>query len=405
MSRNHVTLVAAVFALNVLSFVDRQLVVALAPLLIADLGLTRADIGLLVGAAFMLLYSVGTQLVGSWSDRGNRPRLIASGLGIWSLATTLTSTASGLASLAAWRAFVGIGEAALPATALSMIGDRVAPRRLGLANGVFYAGIPFGYALSLALSGAIAPRFGWRACFAVLGALGLLAAVLVLRLADPPRRASGHSAAGSAPVAAILRERPAILLLTLAGVLMVYSSAASQHTITWLVSERGFGYARAAFQSAGVILAAGLAGSLAIGAATDRATRAHPAGRLLALAAIAVPGLAAALVFYRADAGSAFFVPSWIVSHAFLLGWYGTLVAAVYERAPEGRRGSVIGFLLLAVNLVGVALGPYVTGLVGDRAGLTHALQWSLVPGILGAALAGAVGLAEWRRAPRAQSN
>jgi MFS family permease len=398
-------LVAAVAALNVLSYVDRQLLVALAPLLIADLGLTRAEIGLLVGIAFMALYAVGTQVVGVWADRWNRPRLIALGLVLWSVATALTSTAGGIMSLAAWRALVGIGESALPAAALSMVADRVPARNLGLANGVFYAGVPVGYALSLAISGAMAPRLGWRACFLVLGVMGLLAALLVMRLDDPPRRGEGGAEASrrAAPVWSVVRERPVILLLTLAGVLLVYSSAASQHTITWLVSERGFDYARAAFESAGVILCAGLAGNLAIGAITDRAQRAHPAGRLLALAALGGVGLLAALAFYTVPPGSRLFFPAWAAAQGFLLGWYGALVAAVDERAPDGRRGAVLGFLLVAVNLIGVAAGPYVTGLVGDRVSLTYALQWSVLPGALGALLLAGVGLAESRwRAPRA---
>ena len=155
-------LVAAVTALNILAFVDRQLVVALAPLLIAELGLTRAQIGLLVGVSFIFVFAVGTLLTGVLADRSNRPRLMALGLAVWSGATALTATANGMASLVAWRSLVGVGEAALPATALAMIGDRVPARRLGLATGVFYAGVPIGFALSFALSGLIGPRLGWR---------------------------------------------------------------------------------------------------------------------------------------------------------------------------------------------------------------------------------------------------
>src|SRR5262245_48368555 len=73
-------LVAAVGALNVLSYVDRQLMVALAPLLIADLGLTRAQIGFLVGGPFIVVFAVGILVVGVLADRYNRPRLIALGL-------------------------------------------------------------------------------------------------------------------------------------------------------------------------------------------------------------------------------------------------------------------------------------------------------------------------------------
>ena len=69
------------------------------------------------------------------------------------------------------------------------------------------------------------------------------------------------------------------------------------------------------------------------------------------------------------------------------------------EAAPPGLRATVLGFTLLVTNLLGVATGPYVTGLIGDRAGLTAGLSWSLVPAALGVALVALVGLS-FRGAP-----
>jgi len=395
-------LVAAVAALNVLAYVDRQLLVAVAPLLIADLGLSRAQIGLLVGGTFIVVFAVGTLVVGVLADRYNRPRLIALGLAVWSAATALTSTAGGLASLAFWRVLVGAGEAGLAPTALSMMSDRVAGRHLAVATSLYYAGVPVGFALSFALSGAVAPRLGWRACFLLLGLGGVACALLVLRLADPPRRVGRATGLRGPGLASALRERPMVVVLTAAATLLVYASASSQHTITWLVSERGFPYSRAAFLSAGVILAAGLLGSLAIGALADRALRLHPAGRLLVLAGVSAVGLAAAAAFYTLPPASSAFFISWFVAQAYLLGWYGSLVAAVAERAPADRRASVIGFLLLALNLLGVATGPFVTGLVADRSSLTQALLWSLAPAVLGTLILAAAFASEWRGARHA---
>jgi MFS family permease len=386
-------LVVAVTALNVLAYLDRQLLVAVAPLLIADLGLSRAEVGALVGGTFIVVFAVGSLVVGVLADRYNRPRLIALGLTVWSAATALTSTASGLASLASWRVLVGVGEAGLPPTALSMLSDRVGARHLAFANSLYYAGVPVGFALSFALSGAIAPRLGWRGCFLLLGLGGLACAVFVLRLQDPARRGERATAAGGPGLAAALRERPILAVLVAAATLLVYASASSQHTITWLVSERGFAYSHAAFVSAGVILAAGLLGSLAIGGITDRAGRRSPAGRLLALAGVSALGIAAAAAFYTLPPASPAFFACWFLAQAWLLGWYGSLVAAVVERAPAERRARVLGFLLLTINLLGVATGPYITGLVADRTSLTSALLWSLAPAALGTlVLAGAFG-------------
>jgi predicted MFS family arabinose efflux permease len=395
--RGAVRMVAGLAGLNLLSYVDRQLVVALAPLLMADLGLSRADVGLLIGFSFIAVYAAGTLAVGVLADRWSRPRLLAGGLGAWSAATALTGTAGGFASLAVWRAFVGVGEATLPPSALSMIGDRVPPARVGLANGVFYAGVPVGFALSFALAGFVGPWLGWRACFFVLGAAGLAAVALVWHMADPPRRGSRPSAVGLRAAARAVAARPALAGLIAGGTLLVFASAASQHAITWLVQERGFPFARAAFLSAVVVGTTGLAGNVGIGLVTDRAQRARPGGRLLALAALGLLGLAAAAAFYQLPPASALFLPCWLAAQAWMLGWFGPLLAAVDEAAPSGMRATVLGFTLLTVNLLGVAGGPYVTGLVGDRAGLSAGLSWSLLPAAAGVALVGLVGLAQAR--------
>jgi len=387
-------LLAALAALNVLAYVDRQLVASLAPLLIADLGLTRAQVGLLVGPAFVLVFAVGTLLLGAAADRSSRPRLIAGGLLLWSAATALTGAASSLAALFAWRALTGIGEATLPPTAIAMLGDRFPPRRLGLAAGVYYAGIPVGFAISLAASGLIAPRFGWRACFGAIGAIGLAAVALVWRMQDPPRRgAAGVSVARRPPeplaprLRRALRARPTLVLVIAGATLLTYTSASSQHLVTWLVEERGFAYARATFLAALLVFAAGLAGNLGMGALTDRARRPGPGGRLPVLVGLGAVAAVATLTFYLAPAGSTLFFACWGIAQAWTLGWYGPLVATVHELAPEDARASVVGLCLMALNLVGVGLGPWITGVIGDHASLTAGLVSSVGVGAVGLGL------------------
>jgi MFS family permease len=385
-------LVAALAALNVLSYLDRQLLAALAPLLMADLGLSRAQIGLLVGVSFIAVFAIGMIVTGAAADRYSRPRLMASGLGVWSAATALTGTASGFGSLAGWRALVGVGEAALAPSALAMLGDALPPARLGLANGVFYAGIPVGFACAFALAAWLAPWLGWRACFVVLGIAGLAGVALVWRMTDPPRRVSAGSAGGGSaerdPAVArlrrALRDEPALGLVVLGGAALAYTSASSQLGITWLVQERGFAYTRAAWLSAVVIATTGLGGSVAIGALTDRARRSGPAGRLRAFVAIGVVSLLLAAGFYTLPPSSPLFFACWLGAQAWLLGWFGPVLAAVQELARPESRATVIGFCLLTMNLLGVATGPWVTGLIGDHASLTRGLLVSLGVGAVG---------------------
>lgn len=385
-------LLAGLAGLNVLSFVDRQLVAALAPLLMADLGLNRAQVGLLIGPAFILVFALSTLATATLADRSSRTRLVAACLAVWSAATALTGAAAGFRSLAACRALVGVGESALSPTALAMIADSFPVAQLGLASGVFYAAIPVGFACSLAIAGWLAPWLGWRACFVALGAVGLLAVVLVGRISDPPhprlamsstRERTGAASAFLGLRGALARE-PSIALLSLGGAALAYASGASQLGIAWLVQERGFAFQRAAWLSALVIGTAGLAGNVALGMVTDRARRVSRDRRLQVFAALGAVSLLLSAGFYTVPAGSPLFFACWLATQAWMLGWYGPLVAALQELAPPEARASVIGLALMVVNVLGVALGPWITGIIGDHASLTRGLLVSVGVGGLG---------------------
>lgn len=371
--------------LNVLNFVDRTLIASLAPLLIADLGLTREQIGLLAGFAFVLLYSVFGLLLGLAADRWPRLPLIAGGLALWSAMTAVSGWARGFLSLALPRLFVGIGEATLTPAALSLLGDSFPRRRLGLASGIYYAGIPLGTAASLIAAGFVAPRWGWRACFWLLGGLGLVALALFGFLREPVRRAE-DPAAGPRPglgelargVGVALRRRPALALVLGGGVMLVWGSASAIHTVTWLVEERGFEFSRAAYLSGLVAVGAGLLGNLAAGAFTDALARRHPQGRPWSLAAMALFFAPAGAAFYLLPPGSPLFYASWFLASAGTTAWFGPLFALVQELAPERIRSTTIAFGLLALNVLGVGPGSWLAGRLGDRLDLTTGLLLGL---------------------------
>lgn len=373
-------LLAGLTALNVLAYVDRQLIVTLAPLLMEDLGLSHAQIGLLVGVSFIVIFAGLNLLLGAAADRISRPRLIAIGLAVWSAATALSGVARGFVQMATMRLLVGVGEATLSPAGLSMLGDRFPAHRRGLASSVFYTGIPLGFALSFLLAGWIGPWLGWRACFFILGAAGVVGVAAVVLMKDPGRRgvaagpARTTTGAQASALGRALVERPAIALVSLAGALLGFMGSASQHTITWLVQERGFDYSRAAFLSAGMVAAGGLLGNLVVGALTDWGRSRHPAGRLVGFAILAALATPVGAAFYVLSPSSPLFLPAWFVAQGWMLGWFGPLFAALDELAPPGLRATVLGFGLLVTNLLGVALGPWVAGVIGDRVDLTAGL-------------------------------
>lgn len=376
-------------ALNILNFVDRMLIASLAPLLIADLGLTRAEIGLLAGFGFVFFYTLVGLFLGIAADRYKRFPLIAAGLALWSGMTALSGWARSFVQLAIPRIFVGIGEATLTPAALSMLGDAFPARRLGLAIGVYYAGIPLGMALALISSSLIAPRFGWRVSFWVLGGLGLIATTLLLVLREPERRRTAAATAAERRRPAVgellrglgssLRQRPSLLLALAGGSFLCYGSGAALHVVTWLVQERGYPYAEAAFRAGIVAVAAGFLGNLAGGAFGDACARRWRAGRLWSLVAMTAFFVPLGWLFFSQPKGTALFYVCWFFTAAGTTAWFGPLFSAFQELSPVEGRSTFVAFALLVLNLLGVGPGPLVTGMIGDRLGLTTGLLASLV--------------------------
>ncbi|HEY0371317.1 MAG TPA: MFS transporter [Thermoanaerobaculia bacterium] len=373
-------------ALNILNFVDRMLIASLAPLLIADLHLTRAQIGLLSGFGFVFFYTFIGLFLGMAADRYRRIPLIAAGVALWSAMTALSGWARSFVALAFPRIFVGIGEATLTPAAISMLGDTFPPRRLGLAVGVYYAGIPLGLATALISSSFIAPRYGWRVSFFVLGALGLVATALLLLVREPERRRVADAAASAPALRDIIRDltrafvkRPAIPLALLGGSLLCYGSGAALLGVTWLVEERGVPYAQAAFRAGIVAIIAGFLGNVAGGAFGDFCEKRFRAGRLWSLVIMTVFLAIPAWLFYSVTPGTPLFYACWLLTSAGTTAWFGPLFSAYQELAPSHTRSTMVALALLVLNLLGVGPGPLITGIIGDRRNLTYGLLASVI--------------------------
>ena len=175
--------------INLLNYLDRFVVSALAESLKrSELQLTDTQLGLLM-TGFVVVYMLASPLFGRLGDRGPRPRLVALGVFIWSLATVLAGFAGSFIALFLARAVVGIGEAAYGTIAPSLLADLYPRSQRGRVLAIFFAAIPIGSALGYVLGGLVNHALGWQAAFFIAGAPGLLLASLCLKLPDPPRGA------------------------------------------------------------------------------------------------------------------------------------------------------------------------------------------------------------------------
>ena len=174
--------------LNLLNFVDRQLIASFANFIVPDLGLTDWQYGILTGLAFVFFYSIMGLFMGTLADKYNRPRLISFGVLLWSIFTALTGAAKGFISMAIPRAFIGVGESILTPTSMSMLSDSFPANRMGFAAGVYYMGVPIGVGISLLIVGFLGEPLGWRNCFYILGGIGAILGIVAFFFKDRPRK-------------------------------------------------------------------------------------------------------------------------------------------------------------------------------------------------------------------------
>lgn len=192
---------AVLFLVYVLNFIDRQILSILADDIKRDLNLTDGDIGFLYGTAFGVFYALFGIPLGRLADSWHRVRLMALGLALWSTMTALSGFARTGAMLTGARIGVGIGEATASPAAYSLISDWFPKRLRATALAIYSSGIYIGGGVSLFLGGLIVENWnraytpataplglaGWQAAFLAVGLPGLLVAVLVATLREPLR--------------------------------------------------------------------------------------------------------------------------------------------------------------------------------------------------------------------------
>jgi len=131
-------LLTIVYAFN---FIDRQILVILQEPIKQDMGLTDAQLGLLSGFTFALVYVLAGIPIAYLADRGNRRNIVAIALTIWSGMTAISGLANSYGQLLLARIGVGLGEAGGSPPSHSMLSDYYAPEHSGTASSFYSTGI------------------------------------------------------------------------------------------------------------------------------------------------------------------------------------------------------------------------------------------------------------------------
>ena len=356
-----------------INFVDRQFISSFAPFLKSDLDLSDTEIGLLTGIVFIFFYTVAGLFVGTLADRYNRTQIIGIGVILWSAFTAISGFAKNFFTLAAPRLFIGVGESTITPTTMSILSDRYEQKRLGFAAGFYYLGVPVGVGISLLIAGYLEPMIGWRGCFYLLGAIGLLLGFLMLFVKDSPRKNISNKPESKTFFEIIsllykaLSTSKSLVLTIIAGTLYHIVLGAAQFEVIWAVADKGFNPNTFGQINGWIFVVFGVLGSLFGGIASDWTLKTYNLPRTWFLLILTLLLLPLAFTRYLETDNILFWVG--ICSSAFSLGcFYGPIFAVIQELVPSSIKGTVVAFNLLCLNLLGIAIGSIVFGIMADYA-------------------------------------
>jgi MFS family permease len=384
---------AILFALMVVDYVDRQVVVSMFSHLKAQWDLSDKQLGALVSVVSITV-ALGAVPLSLLADRWSRVKSIFMMALVWSLATIACAFATSYGQLIGARSVVGLGEAAYGTVGAAMLASLFPLRMRSTVLGAFLAAGMIGSVAGVVVGGFIAERWGWQAGFGVVGFPGLLLCVLFLfivrdykTVALPEKDYSGakHRLSARAVVAELLRPRTALVTCIGAGVNLLVVST----TWAWLPSylNRYYGIApdQAGLKTGIVVLVGGL-GALVWSTLADRLSSRFATARLL------VPAAAAVMTTLLMCSALALFPPGpaqfalIVVGGLFMAGSVGPTDAVVIDVIHPGLRATGASVLSLMRNLFGLAGGPLLTGALSDAYGLHFAM--TVVPLLgLGAAI------------------
>lgn len=374
------------FGLLISDYMSRQVLNAVFTMLKSEWALSDAQLGMLSGIV-ALMVGLLTFPLSLLADRWGRVRSLALMAILWSLATLGCALAQNYGQMFAARFLVGVGEAAYGSVGIAVVLS-VFPRHLrATLTSAFMAGGMFGSVLGIALGGGIAAHVGWRWAFAGMALFGLALAVLyplVVREARiAPARVAGAAAAPRMPLASLVGSRSVRAAYIASGLQLFVGGS----FVVWMPSFMNRYYAMGAgsagLSAALVVLASGT-GMVLCGMLSDRLSMRSPKHKVsLAIGyCLASCALLSAAFALPPGALQLSLIGAGMFLAAGTTGPAGAMVANLTHRSVHG---TAFATLTLANNLLGLAPGPFLTGVLADRLGLDGAFR--LVPLVsLGAA-------------------
>lgn len=389
---------------SLFSVADRLVFSILAQDIKAEFALNDAQLGLLGGLAFSIIYVIAGFPAARLADRSVRKNIVAAAIAFWSAMTALCGLATGFWTLFLARVGVGVGEGCSGPASQSLVADYFKPQELARAMGILTIGATMGTALGLMAGGLLAEAFGWRMAFVLMGVPGIVVgAVLYFTVREPVR---GRFAARGARI-----EQTALgdTLRSLASN-KVYIGFTTGFAVQLMIGyAMAFWAAPAAIRQFGVptgevalhlglaYMAGGLPGPLLGGWLTEWLTQHDERWRAWLPGLVSLVSVAPLWLAFQMQ-GFAAFLMLFALGYGIFVSSQAPILSGIQNAVEPSQRGFAVAVALCFNNILGQAVGLYLIGWISDNLAPEYgaaALGMGVV-GVCAAAGIGAMGVFAW---------
>lgn len=375
--------VALLWIVGCLNYMDRMTVFAIFPVLQREMHLSNVDLAML-GSVFLWVYGLCSPAAGYFGDRFHRKTIILVSLGIFSIVTAATGLGHNEFQLVSLRVLLGVSEALFLPAALAHIASFHTNATRSLANALVLTGLPAGAGLGGFYSGYMAEHYSWRVGFYLLGAFGLLL-LFVLWAALPDKvtpfsieHAVSHAYVGSGEsllkkTRGVFRNPTSVGLIYLALALSITSWPISSWMPTYFHERFSMSLTRAGFVLAVFTYLPALIGAIAGGLWADRWAEGNVKARIWVQAAALCIMAPAALAIGYISTGRTLTVDLFLYSI-----WRGSLevnsMPVFTSVLPSNRWATAYGLYNMVGTIAG-SLGVLFVGTMKSRWGIGPALS------------------------------
>jgi len=353
----------------------------------AEFGASDAQMGLLTGFGFALVFTLTGVSAGRLADKVNRTNLLAASAIFWCVITMISGFATGFIMLLLMRMIIAVAEAPVTSASLSLLADTYPIERRSFAISCYTSGATFAAIIALTLGAYWVEQYGWRHTFFIISAPALLISFLFFFIMREPRRGQYDEEITTLDppeqtieltgfresIKSLLKRKDYRLLIISSAIASLGANAFGMWNATFLVRSHDLTLSKAGMMAGFCGGGAAAIGILLSGYLADRIAKrkgvlwlpllGHILGWISIVTYLLWPkGLGDEYSF----AGIPFAMLFCTLASFFSVWWYSPCLTLLTTIVEGNQRALAISIQTVLITFLGIGVGPILVGILSD---------------------------------------